>query len=111
MALWATNAVDVVVTTMTSTLRRTSSAASLREYSAPLFFSKPLLKRDILPLDPSKFVDFLAKCFQENRAPEAVLFSRKPIRKIFSYLLRMSEREKSVTQRIIAANFWFIRPA
>ena len=48
-----------------------------------LLLGKSVLDGDILSLDPSKLAQLLPERLQEDRVPEAVLASRKPMRKIF----------------------------
>ena len=83
VAFLTANATGVAVTTIRSTLRRTSSAASSGRRSGPLFSPN---RYSMVIFFPSIHPSLLSSCRNASTRtalPEAVLLSRKPMRKIF----------------------------
>jgi hypothetical protein len=62
---------------------------------------KSVLDGDILSLNPAKLAQLLSKRLQEDRDAEAVLLSRKPIRRTFAVCGAVADEQsaKSKAQR------------
>src|SRR5262249_53577391 len=101
---------SVDATTIRSTLRRTSSAASSGR-PLRLLLGKPELEGDVLSLDPFKLVQLLPERPQSTALPEAVLGSRIPMRKIFPVCCASADKQsaKNMAQRVRAVMFLFMR--
>src|SRR6266550_1577269 len=89
VAFFAANAGFPPVTTITSTLRRTRSAARSGRRS---FFpsAKPVLVGDIFSFDPSKLGQLLSERLHEDRATRSSAWIEETDAEDFPWLLRLS---------------------
>ena len=109
VALFAANGVGPPEATIRSTFRRTNSAASSGSRSSFCSANRYSMVMFFLSVHPS----LLSSCRNASKKtalPEAVLLSRKPMRKIFPGCCASAGRQsaKSIAQRVKTGIFFFM---
>src|SRR5262249_24554784 len=101
----------VSVTTIRSTLRRTKSAASSGMRSVPLFSANRYSMVKFFPSIHPSLLSSSRKAFTRTALPEAVLGSRKPMRKTFPGCCAWAEKQsaKNMALRLRTVIFFFMR--